>query len=117
MNTINSQIDAVAGRARRIAGDAGVGARMGRTSTWYGQHARLAADAIRAHLWLQQIKFARLTGAATALEAPVHAYGTIALLNLAEEVNGVARIDDVLVRERHYLRQYWVRGVCKCVKC
>lgn len=68
MNTINSQIDAVAGRARRIAGDAGVGARVGWTGAWYGQHARLAANAIRAHLWLQQI----VAGAGAALEAPVH---------------------------------------------
>lgn len=86
---------------------------MGWTCALDGQHAGLAADAVGAHLRLEHIA-AGIAVAGTALKAPVHLYGTISFLNLAKQVNGVARIDHIFVCKWHYLRQHWVQCMREC---
>lgn len=104
-NTVHGQVNAVGSRSGQVTGYAGVSARVRRTGTGNGQHARLPTDAIRSHLGLHLIK-AGLPGAP--LEAPVHLDGAVALLDLTEQIDRVAHVYDILVGEGHDLGRNWV---------
>jgi len=77
---------------------------VGRTGTGNGDHARLLANAIRAHLGLHLIK---AVVSSAPLETPVHLDGTVAFLDLAKQIYRVAHIDQILVGEGHNLGQNW----------
>lgn len=79
---------------------------MGWSCTWYGQHARLAADAICAHLRIKIIR-AGITIASLAFKTPMYPDGAISLLDLTEQVNGVAHVDEIVIGEGHNLWQYF----------